>query len=104
MDTLLDPTSAAGKALNSISDSVDSIAGNTADLRDSVGMSSEDLKLLREMAERQAINRITSVEIAKVEMNNNNTIHSDQDIDGIMRRFEETLEESLHTAAEGVHI
>ena len=102
--TGLDPTSAAGKALNGISDGVNSIAGNTADLRDSVGMSSEDLKLLREMAERQAVNQFTSVEIAKVEMNNHNEISSDQDIDGIMRRFEETLEESLNSAAEGVHI
>ena len=56
------------------------------------------------MAERQAISNYSVVEIAKVEMNNHNEINSDQDIDGIMRRFEETLEESMYKAAEGVHI
>lgn len=103
MGTALDPTSAAGKALNGISDGVDSIAGNTADLRDSVGTSAEELKLLREMAEKQAINQFTTAEI-RVEMTNNNQINSEQDLDGIVRYLEETLEEAMYAAAEGVHV
>ena len=103
VDASLDPTSAAGKALSGISDGVDSIAGNTADLRDAVGTSSEELKLLREIAERQAINQFTTAEI-KVEMTNNNQINSEQDLDGIVRYLEETLEESMYAMAEGVHI
>ena len=103
MGTALDPTSSAGKALNGISDGVNSIAGNTADLRDSVGTSAEELKLLREIAERQAINQFTTAEI-KVEMNNNNSISTDMDIDGIVRQLEKSVEESMYAAAEGVHV
>ena len=103
MGTALDPTSAAGKALSGISDGGDSIAGNTADLRDTVGTSTEELKLLREIAERQAINQFTTAEI-KVEMTNNNSISSDMDIDGIVRQLEKSVEESMYAAAEGVHV
>ena len=58
---------------------------------------------LREIAERQAINQFTTAEI-KVEMTNNNSISSDQDLDGIVRYLEKAVEDSMYAAAEGVHI
>ena len=91
------------KAVAGIGDAVNGIASDTADLRDAVGASSEELKLLREIAEKQAVNRFTTAEI-KVEMTNHNSISSDQDLDGIVRYLEESVEEALVTAAEGVHV
>lgn len=85
------------RTLNGIKDGVDSIAEDSSDI------SKEYLKLLREMAERQAINQFTTAEV-KVEMTNNNQINSEQDLDGIVRYLEETLEESMYAVAEGVHV
>ena len=36
-------------------------------------------------------------------MNNNNTINSDMDIDGVVEKLTERVEEELLATAEGVH-
>lgn len=77
-------------------------ATNTAAMRDALEVTGNEMKLLREIAEREAVNRFTTAEI-KVEMTNNNTISSDQDLDGIITELEERVEESMAIAAEGVH-
>ena len=64
--------------------------------------SSEDLKYLRDIAERETINRFTTAEI-KIDMNNNNTINSDMDIDGVVEKLTERVEEELLATAEGIH-
>ena len=48
------------------------------------------------------INRYTTAEI-RVEMNNNNTIASDMDIDGVVSLFEAKVAEALDISEEGVH-
>lgn len=78
-------------------------AGNTEAMRDSLDLAEEDLSYLRDIAEREAINRFTTAEISLV-MNNNNNIASDVDLDGIINILEERVEETLVTAAEGVHV
>lgn len=65
-------------------------------------MSNEELQWLREIAEREVINRYTTAEI-RVEMNNNNTIASDMDIDGVVSLFEAKVAEALDISEEGVH-
>lgn len=79
-----------------------SIADNTAQIADDVEMSNEELKLLRDIAERQAINQYTTAEI-KVEMVNNNSISSDMDIDGVVNILQEKIIEAATISAEGVH-
>lgn len=79
------------------------IADNTDQIADDVEMSSEDLELLRDIAERQEINRYTTAEI-RVEMVNNNTISSEMDIDGVVNLLEIKVQEAMVTSAEGVHI
>ena len=79
------------------------IADNTDQIADDVELSSEDLELLRDIAERQEINRFTTAEI-HVEMINNNTISSEMDIDGVVNLLEAKVQEQMAVAAEGVHI
>ena len=79
------------------------IADNTDQIADDVEMSTEDLELLRDIAERQEINKYTTAEI-RVEMVNNNTISSEMDIDGVVNLLEEKVQEQMAVAAEGVHI
>lgn len=78
-------------------------AANTASMKNSLSTSEEDLKYLRDIAERDTINRFTTAEI-KVEMTNNNTINSDRDLDGVVSYLEKKVEETMIASAEGVHI
>lgn len=75
-------------------------ADNTKKAADGIKMMNEDLKYLRDIAEREAINRYTTAEI-KVDMKNENHINSDLDIDGIIDRFGERVEEVSEMLAEG---
>jgi len=77
-------------------------AANTAAIKDNLDITNENLKYLRDFAEERAINRYTTTEI-KVDMTNNNTIGSDQDIDGIVTKLKTRIEEELDAGAEGVH-
>lgn len=78
------------------------IAANTGNTADALDISSEDLKYMRDIAERDTINRFTTAEI-KVEWNNTQNISSDMDVDGVMNYFATELQTVLETTAEGVH-
>lgn len=82
---------------------VQDINDNTTKMADSLSVSETELKYLREIAERQAINKFTTAEI-KLEMHNTNTISGDQDIDGIIEEIQVRATEALVHASEGVHI
>lgn len=82
-------------ALEGIDDNVTTIA-------DALEMTEEDLKYLRDYAERETINRFTTAEV-KVDFTSNNSISSNADVDGILDYFEERLLETMETAAEGVY-
>lgn len=75
-------------------------AGNTKKMADSMDMGAEDLAYLRDIAERDAVNRYTTGNI-KVEMRNENHINSELDIDGVIDRFGERAEEVVEQLAEG---
>ena len=75
-------------------------ADNTKKAADGIKMMNEDLKYLRDIAEREAINRYTTAEI-KVDMKNENHINSELDVDGIIDKFGERVEEVIETIAEG---
>lgn len=98
------PTSAGdyASAMSNINDGVGDIAGNTKDIADSMDITKEELKYLRDIAERDVVNRITAASI-KVEMTNNNTVSSDLDLDGITEHLRSAIEEQMNAAAEGVH-
>ena len=91
----------ANNTLDSINNSTAMVAANTAQMKDSLDVSSEDLSYLRDLAEMEAINRFTTAEI-KVDMINNNRIDSDRDIDSVMDQFALRLMGALNTVKEGV--
>lgn len=84
--------------MNNIAD----IEANTAAMRDSMETSEEELKYMRDLAERDTINRFTTAEI-KVEMPVNASINSELDLDGIVAHLEDKVYETMVIAAEGVH-
>ena len=88
---------------DALNNNVAAIAANTADTADALQLSNEDLKMLRNIAERQEINKYTTAEI-KVEMVNHNNISKEMDLDGVVNLLEAKVTEALVTSAEGVHI
>lgn len=97
--------SAEEEKLDELLEGMEGVNGNTAEIADNTkGLSDtqEDLAYLRDIAERDIINRYTTAEI-KIEQTNNNNINSDMDIDGIMDKWNADFTEILETAAEGVH-
>lgn len=87
-------------ALDDMKDPGKETAKNTKKLADSATILEDDLKYLRDLSEREAINRYTTAEI-KVDMKNENHINSEMDIDGIIDRFGEKVEEYVEILAEG---
>ena len=79
------------------------LAGDTAKLKDEVSKVSSDLSVLRDLAEREAINQFTTASIV-VDMNNTNYLSSEMDLDGMVNTLTKSVNESMAIAAEGVHI
>ena len=77
-------------------------ADNTGDISKSMDLAEDDLKYLRQIAEKEATNKFTTAEI-KVEMNNNNTVNNTNDLDGIVTTLSKMLKEELQVVADGVH-
>lgn len=78
-----------------------SIADDTSAIKDSVDITDEDLKYLRDIAEQEAINRFTTAEI-KLDMTTNNNVSSDADLDGIVDGMTTKVLEALEAVREGV--
>lgn len=88
--------------MDSIPTNAATTANNTGKINDTLQVSEEDLKYLRDLAETETINRFTTAEI-KVEMTNNNTINNEMDIDGVVDYLANGVNEAMEKAAEGVH-
>lgn len=90
-------------ANSGIGDGVGSIDDNTGKIKDSLDVTEEDLKYLRDIAEQEAINRFTTAEI-NVDMSGmQNTVNSGDDIDGFMTKLTDSVNEAVDNMTEGVH-
>lgn len=77
---------------------------NTSNINDKLTSTTEELKLIRQLAERQAVNKVTYATI-KVDMSGmtNQINDADKDIDGIVSDFTKKIENAMLVSAEGVH-
>lgn len=92
-----------GNAWDGIYANTADTAANTAATANALDVTEEDLKYLRDIAEREAINRFTTAEV-KVDMTGmTNKIDSEMDIDGIFEQFGDRFAEALSVSGEGVH-
>lgn len=79
---------------------IENTAENTANIAKSVSDSTEEIKYLRDVAEREVINRFTTAEI-KVNMGGiHNKVNKNTDLDGVVNHLENQLYESLNSTAE----
>jgi hypothetical protein len=76
------------------------ISADTGDIADSMEITSEDLKYLRDIAEQEAINRYTTAEI-RIEQTNNNNINSDMDLDGVVDGLTSAVNQAVDEIIEG---
>lgn len=97
------PGDSSGFDLSSIADNTRLTADNTGKTADALAVTEEQLEYLRDIAERDAINRFTTAEV-KIDMTGmTNRIDGSADLDGVISQLTEGFTEALVTAAEGVH-
>lgn len=104
-DSFSDLLTSAG--YNSTSDGMASTLGDiskdTSAIADSVDISNENLEYMRDLAEREVINRFTTASV-NVNMGGvTNTVSQDTDLDGVISYLANGVTEALQQAAEGVH-
>lgn len=96
----IDPSQFGNGPLGDIAGDTKDIANNTREITD------EDLKYLIDIAERDTINRFTTVPLT-INLTNNNNINGEQDIDGIVdqvtNKLTAKLEEELEYVSDGIH-
>lgn len=91
-------------ALDDISNNAALTAANTGATADALTATTEELEYLRDIAERDAINRFTTAEV-KIDMTGmQNRIEGGADLDGVISALTDGFTEALLTAAEGVHV
>ncbi len=93
-----------GNTLDGIYGRAGDTAANTAATADALDIAEEDLAYLRDIAEREAINRFTTAEISVDMSGMQNNISDRMDLDGIMDVWANNFAEKLDISAEGVHI
>lgn len=91
-----------GDQVGGIGGGVNDIAGNTGAIKDALDITEEDLKYLRDIAEQEAINRYTTAEIT-IEQTNNNHIRGSMDLDGVVSKLTDAVNEAANIIEEGVH-
>ena len=88
-------------ANSGVGDSIGNIDDNTGKIKDSLDVTEEDLKYLRDIAEQEAINRFTTAEI-NVDMSGmQNTVNSGDDIDGFITALDDAMGEAIESMTEG---
>lgn len=89
--------------LGGIGSGVDDIAGNTGAIADSMDITEEDLKYLRDIAEQEAVNRFTTAEISVDMSGMQNNISNGMDLDGVISGLTEGVNEAIDSMADGIH-
>lgn len=84
--------------------SLQEIAANTGNMAHELDMTDEDLKYMRDIAERETVNRYTTAEIVVNMGGITNQVNKMEDLDGIITHLVDGVNEAVEIAAEGVHM
>ena len=87
-------------ANSGVGDGIGNIDDNTGKIKDSLDITEEDLKYLRDIAEQEAINRFTTAEVT-INQTNNNNVSSDTDLDGFINALDDAMGEAIESITEG---
>lgn len=87
-------------ANSGVGDSIGNIDDNTGKIKDSLDITEEDLKYLRDIAEQESINRFTTAEVT-INQTNNNNVSSDTDLDGFITALDDAMGEAIESITEG---
>lgn len=90
--------------LSGIESGVNDTAGNTSAIKDALEITEEDLKYLRDLAERDVVNRFTTAAISVNLGGVTNNVNNGMDLDGIIDKIATGVTEAVEVAAEGVHV
>ena len=104
-DSFSDLLTSAGydSASDGMASTLGDISKDTSAIADSVDISNENLEYMRDLAEREVINRFTTASV-NVNMGGvTNTVSQDTDLDGVISYLANGVTEALQQAAEGVH-
>lgn len=82
---------------------LDTISANTGDMAESMNVTQEDLKYLRDIAEQETVNRFTTAQIHIDQSGMKNTVNGTNDLDGFVSGLTQAVNEAVITIAEGVH-
>lgn len=88
--------------INDLVNNTGSMAKTADNINDKLNVMEDDLKYLRDFAEREIINNHITSDV-NVEMINNNNISSELDIDGVLNSLTRKLDEQLRIQAEGIY-
>lgn len=88
--------------LDGINENAANTAANTAASADALEMAEEDIAYMKDIAEREAINRFTTAEV-RIDQTNNNYISNDTDVDGIMDSWATSFADRMNISGEGVY-
>lgn len=87
-------------ANSGVGDGIGNIDDNTGKIKDSLDITEEDLKYLRDIAEQEAINRFTIAEVT-INQTNNNNVSSDTDLDGFITALDDAMGEAIDEVTNG---
>lgn len=88
--------------INDLVNNTGSMAKTADNINDKLNVMEDDLKYLRDFAEREIINNHITSDV-NVEMINNNNISSELDIDGVLNSLTRKLDEQLRIQANGIY-
>ena len=87
-------------ANSGVGDSIGNIDDNTGKIKDSLDVTEEDLKYLRDIAEQESINRFTTAEVT-INQTNNNNVSSDTDLDVFITALDDAMGEAIDEVTNG---
>ena len=87
-------------ANSGVGDGIGNIDDNTGKIKDSLEVSEDELKYLRDIAEQESINRFTTAEVT-INQTNNNNVSSDTDLDGFITALDDAMGEAIESITEG---